>query len=148
MNILGICPVDRGWSHIANDYREVIRREQAPIVQSCAKCNAGYWPPRLRCSCGSAELNWSPAGQSAKMVACVGVDLAPGQAASHWVPYKLAHRLPYTTAIVELDDWEGVRLAALADGLSITQVPRGSKVALSAEVTDKAVTLIVQALEA
>ena len=147
MNTLGVCPVNLGWAQIANDYRAVIRKYKEPIVQNCLLCNGAYWPPRLRCTCGSADMHWASAGSSGKIVSTVGVDLTPDQAATHWVPRKLAHRLPYTTVIVELSEWPGLRIAALADGLSLTHAPHGSTVTLSADFTDDLVTLIAQASE-
>ncbi len=148
MSTLGVCPVEGGWAQIAHDYRAVIRKHREPIVQGCLKCDAAYWPPRLRCACGSADLHWVSAGQSGRIISTVGVNLTPDQASSHSVPRKLAHRLPYTTVIVELNKWAGLRIAVLADGLALTKAPSGSTVALSAEVADDSVTLIAQSLEA
>lgn len=145
MSTLGVCRVELGWTQIANDYRAVTRAHGNPIVQGCLRCNAAHWPPRLRCACGSADLHWLSAGRRGRLISTVGVNLTSDQASSHWVPRKLAQRLPYTTVIVELDQWAGVRMAVLGDGLAFTEAPSGSAVTLSAECAEDSVTLVAEA---
>lgn len=78
-------------------------RRHELVVQHCTACDAFVFYPRSTCpSCGSGELTWRPvSGRGALHTFTVA------RRATH---PKLADRVPYVIAIVELD--EGPRLTS------------------------------------
>ena len=78
-------------------------RRHELVVQQCTACDALAFYPRSTCpSCGSAELDWRPVSGNGTLHS-----LTVARRATH---PKLADRVPYVIAVVELD--EGPRLTS------------------------------------
>lgn len=75
-------------------------RERRLSVPRCPKCHSFQWPPRSRCPKCLADTVWQDVSGRGEIVSFSVVHRA--------VNPDLADEVPYTVAIVELD--EGVRL--------------------------------------
>ncbi|MBN9098753.1 MAG: OB-fold domain-containing protein [Pseudonocardia sp.] len=77
------------------------------LLQRCAACAAAVFYPRSVCpACGSSELAWEPASGAGTLYSYT--------VARRPTHRKLADRVPYVIAIVELD--EGPRLTSTVVG--------------------------------
>lgn len=82
-------------------WRAALRGEL--VVQACADCGAARHPPRAMCpTCQSMQVRWPNAGGRGRIwsFAIPQAPLLPAFAAL----------TPYVTAVVELDDFPGLRL--------------------------------------
>lgn len=77
------------------------------VLQRCTACSAAVFYPRSVCpACGSTRLEWEPASGSGTLYS-----YTVARRATH---RKLADRVPYVIAIVELD--EGPRMTSTVVG--------------------------------
>jgi hypothetical protein len=136
-----VCPVDSGTSGVAAHYRSITRETGVPILQVCTKCESALWPARLRCHCGAEDLAWLPAGRRGRIVSRVRVDVPKEEWARFGVPRKMTGRLPYTTVIVEPNDWPGTRMVMLLQ-TSGSVDSMSDEVSLGVEVDGDSVVLI------
>lgn len=139
------CPVDSGASGIAAHYRSTIRKVGVPILQVCNVCVCPLWPARLRCRCGADDLAWHPAGRRGRIVSRVRVDVPRDEWAQFGVPRRMTARQPYTTVIVEPNDWPGARMAMLLQN-SGSACPATDEVSLGIEVENEFVVLVARDL--
>lgn len=135
------CPVDSGISGVAAHYRTTTQETGMPILQVCNVCRSALWPARLRCHCGADDLAWQPAGGRGRIVSRVRVDVPKDEWARFGVPRKMTGRLPYTTVIVEPNDWPGTRMVMLLQSSGAAD-SMTDDVSLGVEVDDDSVVLI------
>jgi hypothetical protein len=75
----------------------------AIVVQACRRCGARQHPPEDVCfACQASEFEWVRSRGEGRVYSCVVVE--------HAIPPRLAERVPYAVALVELDDVPGVRV--------------------------------------
>jgi len=82
-------------------------------IPRCGACSRFVWYPQPSCSsCGSAAIEWTRVSGRARLFTWVRVHrpFLPG----------FESRVPYTTALVELEEDPAVRLAALLDAEGAT----------------------------
>ena len=84
-----------------------IAAERAPRLQRCLACGLWQAPLRLRCgSCGATNLEWAIASGAGRVQTFTVV----------WQRYRAGERVPYTVALVELE--EGPRILARLEGVA------------------------------
>jgi len=135
------CPVVSGNSGVAAHYRFTTRETGVPILQVCNECASALWPARLRCHCGADDLAWQPVGGRGRILSRVLVDVPEDEWVQFGVPRAMTKHLPYTTVIVEPNDWPGARVVMLLR-TSGSEQTETDDVSLGVEVNDKSVVLI------
>lgn len=104
-------------------------RRHALVVQRCAACGAFRHPPSPVCwRCRSFEHVWAPVAGTGTLFSYAVVHRA-------FLPELAAH-VPYTVAVVALDDAPGVRLVSNVVGVE----PGALRVGLPVEVVFEDVT--------
>jgi hypothetical protein len=94
------------------------------VLQRCAACSAAVFYPRPGCpACGSTRLEWEPASGSGTLYS-----YTVARRATH---RKLADRVPYVIAIVELD--EGPRLTSTVVGTDVDALTIGARLQVDFE---------------
>jgi uncharacterized protein len=94
------------------------------LLQRCAACSAAVFYPRSVCpACGSTRLEWEPASGSGTLYS-----YTVARRATH---RKLADRVPYVIAIVELD--EGPRLTSTVVGTDPDDLAIGARLQVDFE---------------
>ncbi len=94
------------------------------VLQRCAECSAAVFYPRAVCPvCGSSRLHWVPATGSGTLYS-----YTVARRATH---RRLADRVPYVIAIVELD--EGPRLTSTVVGTDPGELAIGSRLRVDFE---------------
>lgn len=84
--------------------------ERRLVIRCCHSCGRHHHPPLPMCpTCQSTDLGWNEAAGAGRLYSFTTVHHA-GHPAT-------LHALPYTVALVELDDCDGVRvIGTLLDG--------------------------------
>jgi uncharacterized protein len=114
-------------------YWEATRRHEL-VIQRCADCQGWIWYPQTVCHhCNSWNLGWEPVSGTGSVYSFVVV--------RHGLHPWFEARLPFVTALVELDDAPGVRLTAEIVGCPPEDVLVGMNVVVSFEDVDDQVTL-------
>lgn len=109
-------------------------REHRLVVQKCGSCGALRFPAREVCSsCWSREAAWVPVS-------------GRGQVFSFYVMHQVYHpafagRVPYTVAVVQLD--EGPHVTSAIEGCAPAEVRIGMPVQVAFEELSGEVTLPV-----
>jgi uncharacterized OB-fold protein len=110
-------------SPVTRPFWEACARHEL-VLQRCAACSSAVFYPRSVCpACGSSELTWVPAGGFGT--------LHTYTVARRPTHRKLADRVPYVIAIVELD--EGPRLTSTVVGTDPDDLTIGSRVQVDFE---------------
>lgn len=112
------CDVQSGSTGLAAQHQQLIEHARQPVVQRCAGCGVARFPPLLICpECRSSDLEWWAAGTRGAARSWVTVH-TPTSTPTISVPRVLLSAIPYTTVIVEMDEFPGVRVPALHLGSS------------------------------
>lgn len=99
-------------------------RRHELVVQHCAACDGLAFYPRSTCSvCGSADLDWRPVSGRGSLYT-----FTVARRATH---PKLADRVPYVIAVVELD--EGPRLTSTVVGCDPDALAIGQRLVVGFE---------------
>jgi uncharacterized OB-fold protein len=114
-------------------YWEATRRHEL-VIQRCEDCQGWIWYPQTVCHhCNSWKLGWHPVSGAGTIYSFVVV--------RHGLHPWFGSRLPFVTALVDLDDAPGVRLTAEIVGCPPEDVLVGMNVVVSFEDVDDEVTL-------
>jgi len=103
-------------------------------IPRCSACGKLVWYPRLTCPrCGGIDMPWSAVSGRAELFTWVRVARAflPG----------FEKRVPYTTALVELEEDPSVRMAALLDDSPGTPLAIGLAVEVYFDAAAEGVTV-------
>jgi uncharacterized OB-fold protein len=114
-------------------YWEATRRHRL-VLPRCQDCQGWIWYPQTVCHfCNSWNLAWEPVAGNGTIYSFVVV--------RHGLHPWFANRLPFTTALVELDDAPSVRLTAEIVECAPEDVFIGMNVEVCFEDVDDRVTL-------
>ncbi|MGH7819096.1 MAG: Zn-ribbon domain-containing OB-fold protein [Candidatus Binatia bacterium] len=103
-------------------------------IPRCEACGRWVWYPRRRCpACGGSRIAWRPVSGRGRLFTWVTVHRA-------FVP-ALAERVPYVTALVELEEDRSIRLATILDVPSARELRLGLPVEAFFEPVNDRVTL-------
>lgn len=103
-------------------------------IPCCGACAKFVWYPQMSCpACGGEDLRWTKVSGRGRLFTWVRVHRAflPG----------FEKRVPYTTALVELEEDPSVRLAAMLDETVATPLRVGLAVEVTFERVDERLTL-------
>jgi len=103
-------------------------------IPRCEACGKLVWYPQLTCPrCGGGRMPWTKVGGRGRLFTWVRVHRAflPG----------FEKRVPYLTALVELEDDPAVRLATLLDAPDTTALRIGLPVEVGFERVNERLTL-------
>ena len=104
---------------VARYWREIPRRYRFE-AKKCSNCGFIAFPPRLICpECGKRSFEDYTLKDTGKILTFTTIEVGPSE---------FADQIPYTVAIVELDD--GVRITAQVADSSPENIKIGSKVKL------------------
>lgn len=105
--------VRHGVRALAADHQRVMKKAEWPVVQRCVACNEVHFPPQLRCRrCASDEFTWDVTSGKGTVATWVTVHHRE-ETASMAIPGWLLKMVPYSTVFVKLNEYPGVRVAAL-----------------------------------
>jgi uncharacterized OB-fold protein len=113
-------------------YWEYLHEHKAHL-QKCRKCGRFRFPPNPSCPhCGTLGGDWTPISGRGKVYSWIVI--------RHPVDPRLATEVPFTVALVELE--EGVRMIGRLAGLDQSQVTAGMPVKARYDDIDNAFTLV------
>ena len=103
-------------------------------IPRCGSCGKLVWYPQLTCSrCGGRDMSWTRVSGRGRLFTWVRVHRAflPG----------FERRVPFTSALIEIEEDRAVRLATLLDDASIEKPSIGMPVEAFFEATPDAIVL-------